>query len=225
MSGTKKVSYTVSCPSLFREAVTALAEKRGVNVADLARSVLLVVPAAMILKQEDPGEPEKGDREDVILKSGPSKGRPWRRKPRLQVRLPPGYDPIFIRKTLALALDLDKNTLTLSLKNPDEPLEVPKEIQKRLIEKDKELNLHKDELKRMETLLAVLAFDPLPDGIRNRADALHILGFPPDSHPDSRSVRTRYRMLATVHHPDSPQGSHQRMSQLNSAMDLLRRGG
>jgi len=29
-------------------------------------------------------------------------------------------------------------------------------------------------------------------------------------------------MLAAIHHPDSPYGSHQRMSQLNAAMDHLR---
>lgn len=35
----------------------------------------------------------------------------------------------------------------------------------------------------------------------------------------------RFRKLATVYHPDGKHGCHQRMSQLNAAMDLLRRGG
>jgi len=63
----------------------------------------------------------------------------------------------------------------------------------------------------------------LPHGVETRADALHVLGFPPNSHPDARELRARFRLLATVHHPDAAQGSHARMSQLNAAMDLLRR--
>lgn len=51
-----------------------------------------------------------------------------------------------------------------------------------------------------------------PRGIRNKPQ---------------RSVRGEnkgpVRMLAAIHHPDSGYGSHERMSQLNSAMDILRR--
>jgi DnaJ-class molecular chaperone len=38
-----------------------------------------------------------------------------------------------------------------------------------------------------------------------------------------KSIRAKYRILAAIHHPDSNYGSHQRMTQLNAAMDLLRR--
>jgi hypothetical protein len=31
-------------------------------------------------------------------------------------------------------------------------------------------------------------------------------------------------MLATIHHPDGPHGSHRRMSQLNAAMEVLEGG-
>jgi len=69
-----------------------------------------------------------------------------------------------------------------------------------------------------------LAFTPLSDGVRNRADALHVLGFPPDSHPDGRAVNARFRLLATVHHPDSEIGDHERMTQLTQAVRALRPG-
>ena len=44
-----KVSYTVPCAAWFRDAVTALAEARGVNAADLARSILLALPATVLM--------------------------------------------------------------------------------------------------------------------------------------------------------------------------------
>ena len=71
-------------------------------------------------------------------------------------------------------------------------------------------------------MVSALSFDPLPDGVRTRADALHVLGFAPESVPRARDVRARFRLLATVHHPDGRYGSHERMSQLNAAMGLLR---
>ena len=80
-----KQSYTIPCSSVFRDAVQALAERRGVNAADLARSVMLIVPEKAIDDYADPGDPPKSDRETIVLKSGPAEGRPWRRKPRLQL--------------------------------------------------------------------------------------------------------------------------------------------
>nr|CAM75035.1 DnaJ-class molecular chaperone [Magnetospirillum gryphiswaldense MSR-1] len=72
-----KHSYTIPCSSAFRDAIEALAARRHVNVGDIARSVLLVMPPSAIQGFPDPGDPEAGDRETVILKSGPSQGRPW----------------------------------------------------------------------------------------------------------------------------------------------------
>ena len=80
----------------------------------------------------------------------------------------------------------------------------------------------REELDRLRAIVSVLSFEPLPNGVRTRAEALHVLGFPPDSHPDMRVIRSRFRMLATIHHPDSHYGSNERMSQLNQAMALLR---
>jgi hypothetical protein len=215
-----KHSYTVPCSSAFREAVEALAESRQVNVGDLARSVLLVVPADGVEQFPDPGEPPSHDRETVILKSGPAEGRPWRRKPRLQVRMPPGHAIPFIRRALGLALALADGKLAVTLSDPSAPVQrsEPPPPPPPVIEEEPDA----DELDRLRAIISTLAFEPLADGVRNRSDALHVLGFSPGAKPDSRMVRAKFRLLATIHHPDSDHGDHERMSQLNQAMALLR---
>jgi hypothetical protein len=221
-----KHSYTVPCSSVFREAVEALAESRQVNVGDLARSVLLVVPADGVERFPDPGEPPSHDRETVILKSGPAEGRPWRRKPRLQVRMPPGHAIPFIRRALGLALALAEGKLAVTISDPAAPVQRPEpapEI-KPAVPPILEPEPEAEELDRLRAIISTLAFQPLPDGVRTRSDALHVLGFTPSARPDSRTVRAKFRLLATIHHPDSDHGDHQRMSQLNQAMTLLRSG-
>ena len=214
-SAVLKHSYTVPCASAFRDAVEALAARRKVNVGDLARSILLVVPLATVAAFADPGEPAADDRETVVLKSGPAEGRPWRRKPRLQVRMPPGHDIPFIRRALGLAMAMDRGELAVSV--ADSRL-VP---QQRAEERSRPAEIS-EELERLRAIVSVLAFEPLADGIRTRPDALHVLGFPPSSEPDARTLKAKFRMLATIHHPDGQHGSHQRMSQLNQAMEFLR---
>lgn len=175
------------------------------NVADLARSVLLLVPKEDLKTVTDPGEPDPKDREAIILKSGPSAGRPWKRKPRLQARLPEGFDPISIRKALALALEVSGGKMKLTFSDASADLE------------------KSADLDRVETTINALALGPLPGGINSRADALYILGFPPGSNPDQRTLRQRFRSFAQIHHPDGNFGDHQRMAQLNTAMEMLRR--
>ena len=215
-----KHSYTVPCSSQFRQAVEALAERRQVNVGDLARSVLLVVPAEAVEAFPDPGEPPSHDRETVILKSGPAQGRPWRRKPRLQVRMPPGHAIPFIRRALGLALALADGKLAVSLSDPKAP---PPVMPERLpITMPPAGNDDVEEIERLRTIISALSFEPFPDGIRSRTDALHVLGFPPSARPDNRTLKAKFRLLATIHHPDNDLGSHQRMSQLNQAMEILK---
>lgn len=211
-----KASYTIPCSSAFRDAVTALAERRGVNAGDLARAVMLMVPEADIASAADPGEPAGDDRETVIMKSGRGAGRPWRRKPRLQVRLPPGHDPIILRKALSLALCFDNGTKTLRLADAAEAGGEPADAAAT------RLAHLEEEVERLQALLGVLSFEPLPHGVRDRAEALHILGFPPGSDPGTRELRARFRLLATIHHPDGKYGDTVRMSQLNAAMEVLR---
>ncbi|HEB80010.1 MAG TPA: J domain-containing protein, partial [Rhodospirillales bacterium] len=110
-----KHSYTIPCATDFRDAVTALAKRAGANAADLARSVVLMIPKEEIDAFPDPGPPKPRDRETIILKSGTAKGKPWRRKPRLQVRMAPGFDIETIRKALGLALAMDRGERTVRL--------------------------------------------------------------------------------------------------------------
>lgn len=213
-----KHSYTIPCSSAFRDAVIELAGRAKVNVADLARSVVLMAPAEAIAAFPDPGEPDAKDREIVILKSGSAKGRPWRRKPRLQVRMAPKCDVVTIRRALGLALAMDRGEKAVRFEGAGGT--VAASVEKEETDLIRET---REELERLRAMISLLSFEPLPDGVTSREDALHILGFSPGSMPDYGAVKARFRMLATVHHPDGAFGSHNRMSQLNAAMERLRR--
>lgn len=218
-----KHSYTVPCSSLFRAKVEQLASSRQVNAGDLARSVLLVVPRASVEAFPDPGEPPSHDRETVILKSGPAQGRPWRRKPRMQVRMPPGFAIPFIRRALGLALALADRTLEVQLSDPNAPKPPPLERSPLPPAEPEPTGPDlSEEIERLRTIISALSFDPFPGGVASRNEALHLLGFPPGAKPDQRAIKGKFRLLATIHHPDNDLGSHERMSQLNQAMEILR---
>lgn len=228
-SATTKHSYTIPCASTFRDAAEALAAQRKVNVGDLARSVLLVMPDDVIAAYPDPGDPPPGDREIVVLKSGPAEGRPWRRKPRLQVRMAPGYEVVFVRRALAIALAMERGEVAVRLIDPKQPVPKPTPPEPVKPEPPKpepkphvDLPAMTEELERLRAIVSVLCFEPLPQGVNSKDEALHILGFPPGTAPDQKTIRAKFRMLATIHHPDSAHGNHQRMSQLNAAMDVLK---
>lgn len=203
-----KQAYIIPCASIFRDKITKLAEKKSVNVADIARSILLVIPQDVIRTFTDPGEPNSGDREHTLLKSGPSKGRPWHRKPRLQVRLSPGYNVADVRRALNLALILDDGQYEVTILGP-------------LSEPDKNHIETAHEVESLRTIVLGLLFTPLLGGVSSRAEALYILGFAPSLRPDHGVIRSRYRALASIYHPDSIYGNTERMSQLNAAMDVL----
>lgn len=228
-SSNVKQSYTIPCSSIFRDAVLKLAEQRGVNAADLARSVMLIVPEKAIEDYQDPGDPPKGDRETIVLKSGPAEGRPWRRKPRLQLRLPPGFSVVTVRKALKMAIDFDAGDVNMRVEKSDvlaaerAALEEARALKKRQAEPPVELLQSREELERLRQIVDNLAFDPLDRGVTTYNEALHVMGFAPNARPDMRAVRAKYRVLAAIHHPDSNYGSHQRMTQLNAAMDILRK--
>jgi hypothetical protein len=130
--------------------------------------------------------------------------------------MPPGHAVPFIRRALALALAVAERQLTVAL---IDPRAAPPALVVAAVEDEAE-----DEVLRLRTIIAATAFEPLPDGIRSRSDALHVMGFPPGAKPDIRTLRAKFRLLATIHHPDNDLGSHQRMSQLNQAMQILREG-
>ena len=219
---TPKTSYTIPCSSAFRNAINALAASRQVNVADLARSILLVIPETAIREVPDPGGPPPEDREEATLKSGPSAGKLWRRKPRLQVRLSAGYNATIVRRALNLALKLHQGELSPKLEKarPDTgAIEMQKPTEPR--EPPQPSPALQEEVDRLQSVVSALMFEPLEEGVTTRADARHVMGFAPSDRPDKATVRARFRKLAAIHHPDGNYGSHQRMSQLNAAMDLL----
>ena len=229
-----KQSYTVPCSTKFRDVAIALAARKSVNVADLARSILLVLPEDTIKNFADPGEPQLADREKIILKSGSSKGRLWRRKPRLQVRLTPGYEISFVRRALNLAVVLDSEHYLINVQKRDvNALHNDKFTNQNgtVFSQAITNNSHQVsnvidqkvcyEGKYLQKVISALSFTPLSGRLSSRTDALHILGFFPTERPDRSAVRSKFKMLAKIHHPDNNFGNHQRMSQLNEAMELL----
>ncbi len=205
-----KKSYAIPCSSEFRDRIQALAARRDVNAGDLARSVMLVVPLEAIDATEDPGEPAADDRETVVLKSGPGAGKPWRRKPRLQVRLPPGHDVKTLRRALNLARAMAAGERSLKVE-----LNGKRNSSSRLGEAEKEID-------RLRAIVGALSFKLLPQGVRTRSDALYVMGFPQNAKLGPDIVKSQFRMLASIHHPDSAYGDTRRMSQLNQAMARLR---
>ncbi len=226
-----KRSHTVACSSHFRDAVLALAAAQRVNVADLTRSILLLVSTSVIDAYPDPGEPQPDDRETVILKSGASQGRPWRRKPRLQMRLPFTVSAQRIRRCLAMALDLASGQRDLVLERPEDVQQRHAQVAEktRLMERQieaagQEAEALRGDNQRLRDVAMAMMVQELPNGIQSRADALYVMGFPPGHMPDARTIKTRFRQLATIHHPDGDMGDHRRMSQLNAALAWLRQG-
>jgi hypothetical protein len=221
---TAKQSYTIPCSSAFRDQILALTRRLGVNAADLARSVVLVVPPTLLAAFPDPGPPAKGDREVVIVKSGPAKGRPWHRKPRLQVRFVPGTPIPVLRRALGLAAAMEGQEISISLAGLEDAGNAAREAWTPDKKDRRESKTGDDEeLTRLRAIVSVLAFEPLPGGVKTEAEAHHVLGIAPGRGPGIGELRARFRMLAAIHHPDSGTGSHERMSQLNSAMDILGR--
>ena len=174
-------------------------------MADLVRSVLLLMTADALTELPDPGEPGVDDREPVMSRSAAG-GRSWRRKPRLQVRLPDGFSSGDIRRAAAFALALGQGRIGVAVGGGGD--------------RDA-LDTARADLDRSRAALAALMVQPLPNGVRSRDDALYVLGFPPRSLPERPAARARYRLLAPIYHPDSATGDHARMSQLNAALDWL----
>jgi hypothetical protein len=199
----------IPCSSAFRDAVMALARRRRVDPADLAQAALAILPDAAVRDFPDPGGPTDMDRDTVLVKSGPDKGKVTYRKPRLKMTLSGGIDIAHARRALNLTLAIDRGVLSIS--------EPPKEQAPPSPAHD-ELG---GEIARLEALVAAISFDSADETVRSREEALHVLGYSPLSRPDAAALRARFRMLATVHHPDGALGNTQRMAQLNAAMAML----
>ena len=153
-SSPRKRSYTIPCASSFRTAVRDLATRRRVNVADLARSVVLMVAPEILAAFADPGGPTADDRETVILKSGRARGRPMRRKPRLQIRISPGYDTATLRRALGMALAIDSGDI--GMRYSGRGLEAGQRPDPEMERIAGQVKASREEIERLR------AFDPLP---------------------------------------------------------------
>lgn len=157
----------------------------------------------------------------MILKSGNAKGQPWRRKPRLQVRLAPGYDIALLRKALGLALAIDQQQSSIEVVLAEDKAKRAR-LEKDALQEQRQRHQLEAELTRFKEVITTLSFEPVYGGVHGVEDALYVMGFPPETQPGAKRLRTRYRTLATIFHPDGANGDHQRMSQLNSAMETLK---
>ena len=232
-------SYVVPCPSGFRDAVIALAERRQATVSDLVHGFLAIAGTALVEAAPDPGDAPPGDREHITLKSGPRQGQVLRRKPRLQLRLRSGLTPVLIRKALGMLLALDQGQLVLDIRRPGQAGSPADADRGRLVDDlaaartvteeawsvarraQTVADAARERAAEMETLVRLLAFDPLPQGVRSAADARYVLGFPPAAVLTRETVKARFRMLSQIFHPDKPTGDTARMGQLIDAMRFL----
>jgi hypothetical protein len=121
------------------------------------------------------------DREKVVLKSGPSANKPWRRKPRLQVRLPAGFKIPEIRRALGMALAIEQGVGALTLEEGKKP-----KLGDRLRKAESEID-------RLKGAVMALAFEALTNGVLSSAEAFHVLGFspPPETRPDQKEIQSQ----------------------------------
>ena len=205
----------IACTAAFRNQVLALAKRRSVSTGDLLRAIAILLPPQALDEMADPGEPPLHERDTIIVKSGAHKGESLKRKPRLQVRLdenlPLGKDAATLRKALALALALEKQEWALSLENT-----------KQRRQRETRYGKTEQRITELERGIDRLAFRPLPSNCRTLEDACYIFGFRASVRPSEELVRRRFRDLVSVFHPDAVKGDHERMSQLNQAMQLFK---
>ena len=227
-------SYVISCASPFQATVTDLAQRLGVTASDLAISVMTLIQPSEIDRFPDPGDAPDGDRETVVLRSGPRAGRTLRRKPRLQLRLRPGLAAAHIRKCLGLAVAIHagEESVSVGAQTPSPepepepppapaPLQPDPELLAHLTELERQVTRARDVEAELRAIVDLLAFDPLPNGVRNAREARYILGLPPDGRLDRRHVKARFRQLSQVFHPDKTTGDTDRMGQLLDASRFL----
>ncbi len=207
-----KQSYTIPCSTKFLKDIRNLAVKEKTNIGDLARLVFVLFPLETIRTRLDPGGPPKHDRELVRIRSGPNAGKTMLRKPRIQVRLRGKYSAADIRTALDLALELKKKNF-FDLKNLSDSGWLMSPVKSKALEK---------KLAALQETVSRLLFTPLEEGVKTRLDALYIFGLHIKSTPTKTTIAGRYKELASIYHPDTSQGSHTHMTQVNQAYQILK---
>lgn len=202
--------YAVPCPTEFRSAVEALADRMATTPSQLVRSVLTLCDPADHAAIADPGDPVRQDRDVFSRRLPDGQTRHVRRIPRLRLRLPVGLDNGQIRRALALALALNAGggfVLT-----PQE--QVRAEARQR--ERQREL------IERLRQAMDQLAFRQPIQPVHTVGDAAQLFGFQHIYGLDERAVTSRYRQLAALFHPDGGLvETGERMAQLADARRIL----
>ncbi len=216
-----KKGYIITCASSFRDRIEVLCRKKKVNAGDIARSIILTIDSQFISSFPDSGEPALEDREFFYTKSDKNKKYPKKIKPRIQLRLPTGYDNIFIRKALNLALSLDKEETTILKALSLSHLEAPPASEPSP-PPTTTMTVSSEQIEHLKSTIYALLFEPLQKEITTQAEAFYILGIPPFSNMTLAKLKQRFRFLATIHHPDNELGSKERMQQLKEAFDFLK---
>ncbi|CAK0776136.1 putative Molecular chaperone DnaJ [Azospirillaceae bacterium] len=204
--------YTIPCPSDFRASILDLHEKTGVDLTALIRMALNVTHADYFHSITDPGEP---DSDDYVLMEeiGRSGGRrSFRSKPTLTVHYARGWRVSTLRHALAVALSLSTPPRTVAASSLRvEELEIVKEKLEQ-------------QLQDCRSTLEVLSFQLLPNGVKTQREAAHVMGFPNTIGLTSEDVTKRFRLLASVYHPDKGiLGCAERLGQVVEARNILRR--
>jgi len=210
-------SYVIPCPSTFRHAVLGLAERRKLTATEIALGILSLLDPETIDRTDDPGEPPPGDRDSISLKSGPRKGRALSRKPRLQVRLPAGLDHARVRRALALAIEIDAGRQRLSIVPAAEHA---RQAAERAAEQQA-LARAEQALEDMRGTVNIIAFSADGHGVSSTEQASYILGLPPGTQLNRELIKSRFRQLSRVFHPDRPTGDTERMTRLIEAVRFL----
>lgn len=218
-----KKACSIPCSETFKTKIHTLAEKHSVNPADIIRSILFVFPEEFIQSFEDPGDPLREDREDVTLHSGKHKGKTWKRKPRIQVRIPRSYPVPFLRKALNIALSLQDDNITQLLTSKKIDEEQKEETEQKIKNLTQEQERLTKEIELLQSVLKNFTKEKENKNIQSIDDALFILGFPPYSSPTAPLIKKKYRDLAILFHPDTGLDNHAMMSKLNDAISFLRK--
>jgi len=202
--------YAVPCPTAFRAAVEALADRMATTPSQLVRSAMTLCDPMTHASIADPGDPGRQDRDVFTRRLPDGRSRQVRRIPRLRLRLPAGLSHEQIRRALALALALnDGNGFVLT---PQDQLRA----------EARQRDRQQDLIDRLRQAMDQLAFRQPVQPVHTVGDAAQLFGFQHIYGLDERAVTARYRQLAALFHPDGGLVENgDRMAQLADARRIL----
>lgn len=218
----QKVVVVVTCSSQFAADALVTAAEKTCSLGELARSVLLVMPRAIIDAEPDPGEPESTDRESITITHGKYVGRKTARKPRIQLRMTERLPSEVLRKALSIAMRLHRGTIVPKLLPLEEDSSAADEEHVEIAKIGDELSELRTTINHLQDSLLRSSFVLLDHPCASLADMRHILGFHPNHEVSLEACQVRFRTLATVFHPDSLTGDSDRMAQLSDAIQFAR---